>query len=45
MIERYADNDEYYTPWSPNASASDRFDAAADDGVNRFDPICEHAKP
>ncbi len=24
MIERYADNDEYYTPWSPNASASGR---------------------
>lgn len=24
MIERYADNDPYYTPWSPNASASGR---------------------
>lgn len=24
MLERYADNDEYFTPWSPNASASGR---------------------
>ena len=24
MIERYADNDPYYVPWSPNASASGR---------------------
>lgn len=24
MNERYADNDEYYVPWSPNASASGR---------------------
>ncbi len=25
MIERYADNDPYYVPWSPNASANGRF--------------------
>ena len=24
MIERYADNDPYYTPWSPNFSANGR---------------------
>ncbi len=24
MIERYADNDPYYVPWSPNASATGR---------------------
>lgn len=25
MLERYADNDPYYTPWLPNASANGRF--------------------
>ncbi len=25
MIERYADNDPYYVPWSPNVSANGRF--------------------
>ena len=24
MVERYADNDPYYVPWSPNSSANGR---------------------
>lgn len=24
MLERYADNDPYWTPWMPNASANGR---------------------
>jgi len=24
MLERYADNDPYYVPWSPNSSANGR---------------------